>query len=31
MITKTKQNNLITARKQNQWLFSVMTAVSKES
>lgn len=31
MITKTKQNNLIAARSQNQWLFSVVTAVSEES
>lgn len=31
MITKTKQNNLIATRSQNQWLFSVVTAVSEES
>ena len=31
MITKTKQNNLIAAKSQNQWLFSVVTAVSEES
>ena len=31
MITQTKQNNLITAMSRNQWLFSVVTTVSKES
>lgn len=31
MITKTKQNNLIAAKSQNQYLFSVVTAVSEES
>lgn len=28
MVTETKQNNLITAMSQNQWLFSVVTAVN---
>ena len=28
MVTETKQTNLITAMSQNQWLFSVVTAVN---
>lgn len=31
MITQTQKNNLITAMSQNQWLFSVVTTVSRES
>lgn len=31
MITTTKQNNLITAMSQNQWLFSVVTEPNRES
>lgn len=31
MITTTKQNNLITAMSQNQWLFSVVAASNRES
>ncbi|OCG16474.1 hypothetical protein [Gilliamella sp. WF3-4] len=31
MVTKTKQNNLIAAMNHNQWLFSVVTTIDRES